>query len=235
MQDTTNTVPNSPETGNTTLGGQTITPQPTVNATVASSVYPEPTKGFMGSVMQPLNNAPDVNNQANGGAMLLYVTAFTIAMSLVLSIVANVAGLLEVVFNHIGNTKDVSTSSYFGFDSYELKIMLWLVSSLIISTVLYIGLLLYLRKKESVELNSFSTKVYGFIYGAFLTILGLAAISSFGNLIYSCLVPLVPKGTYDSAGASWWAGILQALFTTALLVFVVFYYYKKATSSSRLS
>lgn len=234
MQENEKTVAEPSVMSGTVRTEQSVPQQPSINTTISSSIYPEPTKGFASTIAEPLSpTVPDSNT--SGGAMMLFVTAFTIAMTLILSIVATIAGLLEVVFNHIGSSNVVNTGSYFGFDSYELKIMLWLVSSLIISTVLYIGLLLYVRKKESVELNSFSTKVYGFIYGGFMTIIGLAAIISFGNFIYSCLVPLVPKGTYDTASSSWWVGVIQSLLTTLLLVFVLFYYYKKALASNRLS
>jgi hypothetical protein len=234
MQDNQNTMPESTTVTSTSDAQQPAIPQPTVNATIASSVYPEPTKGFMGSVMEPVTDTP-ATSETSGGAMMLYVAAFTVAMTLIISIVATIAGLLEVVFNHIGGSESSSTGSYFGLDSYELKVMLWLVSSLIISTVIYVGLLFYIKKNDSVTLNSFSTKVYGFIYGGFMTIIGLAAISSFSNFIYSCLVPLVPKGAYDSTGSSWWVGVAQSLLTTLLLIFVLFYYFKKAKTSNRLS
>lgn len=241
MQENTN---DSPEANQSDDGLPAVAPQVTPPPQQAQAPLPQaevpaintgaPSPVF-GGVIQIDPIAVAAKEAAKGGDILLYVSAFTLSVALILGIVANIAGLLEIAFNHIGSDKAPSVGSYFGLDSYELKSMLWLVSSLLITTIVYVLLQLYLQKNKQITLNSFSTKVYAFVYGGFLTILGLAAISSFGNFVYSCLVPLVPKGAYATDSGPVWVGIVQSIITTLLLGFVLFYYIKKAKTSDRLS
>ena len=196
----------------------------------SAGIYPEATKGFVGALQTSSAEDPlqSLSEDSNSGQSLLFVSAFAVSFALVLSIVASVSGVLEIIFNHLGKTATSSTSSYLGLDTYELKLLLWLVSSLVISTVVYVLMVLYLQKNNEVRLTDFSLKVKGFVYGAFLSILAVATVTSVANIAYSALVPLVPKGSYETSTGAWWPGIVQAVLTSLLLAGIAFYYVKKA-------
>ena len=120
---------------------QAQAPLPQVDVPTTNSAAPSPT---LGGVIQIDPVAVADEGTTNGGDILLYVSAFTLSLALILGIVANIAGLLEIAFNHIGSDNKSTRTSYLGLDSYELKTMLWLVSSLVISTIVYVLLQLYL-------------------------------------------------------------------------------------------
>lgn len=167
---------------------------------------------------------------------VLNLVAFAVSLALVMAIISDISGLFEICFNHIGTKSgsDSLVSSYLG--SYELKAIIWLCTSLVISGAIYIFLVIFINRNSPLQLSKFGRKVYNLLYGAFMAILSLATIASFTNLIYSCFVPLVPKesSSYSYTGdTAWWSGVLQALCTTAVMGFVLFYYYKKLNSRAK--
>ena len=203
---------------------------------ISGNIYPTATKGSA-SNYDALEKESGIF-ESKTTKPLLYVSALAVSLTLVFSIISSLSGLLEIAFNHVGEKTTEAmanpysiTNSY--LDSYELKLIVWFASSLVISGAIYLLILRFINKNRLIILSSFASKVHNLIYGAFLSILTVLTIASFTNLVYSCFVPLIPKGKYDAGPTAWWPGIVQALITTSLMALVLFYYYRKIYSSER--
>jgi hypothetical protein len=148
-----------------------------------------------------------------------YLLMYAISLGLLASVLSSMASLLEICFNYVG--KD-DTASQVVYGGYTTKFIAWLIIIMAVSLPVYIFLMYRLRKLQPQEVPSFTRRVRGFLFGGFMTVLGLATVSSFANIIYSIVVPLLPKDDFVEAGA-WWPGVLQAILMTLLLAAAFWY------------
>ena len=94
------------------------------------------------------------------------MSAIAISLSLVFAMISSISGLLEIIFNHVGRIEDSNTRSglYLGLESYELRLIIWLSASLMISTAVYMYLVVFITKNQQTRLTSFAIKVKNLIY-----------------------------------------------------------------------
>ena len=152
-----------------------------------------------------------------------YLLMYALSLGLVTSILSGVASLLEICFNYVGSVDSTSTG---GFSGYIIKLLTWAIINLVVATPVYIFLLFRLRKYQPEVLPLFTRRVRGLLFGVFMTVLGLVTVTSIVNVIYSIVMPFLPKETGE-AETAWWPGVLQALIMTTLLG-VTFWYQLKS-------
>lgn len=176
-----------------------------------------------GSIRQAFSNITD--SDFNGTHYLLM---YALSLGLITSILSGLASLLEICFNYVGGA-DTSGGAY--FSGYTTKLLAWLVINLLVATPIYIYLFFRLRKTQPETLPLFSRRVRGFLFGCFMTILGLVTVTSLANVIYSVAVQFLPDDG-SSTKAAWWAGLGQALIMTILLA-ATFWYQLKSFRSKK--
>jgi hypothetical protein len=164
-------------------------------------------------------------NEFNGSHYLLM---YAISLGLLASVLSGLASLLEICFNYVAQS-DNSGVSY--FSGYTTKMLAWLIIGLVVSVPIYLWLMFRLRKTQSDDLPVFTRRVRSFLFGAFMTVLGLVTVTSFANIIYSVVVQFLPKDGFQDAG-HWWVGTAQAVLMTFILA-GAFWYQLKAFRSRK--
>lgn len=220
MNPQNNIIPNEPGQDSTTPSFKTETLSPPPNSYVPPVVAPATEPARQPTIKTGFVNSGGTDMSEFNGAH--YLLMYALSLGLITSILFSISSLLEICFNYVGST---SSGDENFFSGYTLKTLLWLAINLVVVTLIYVYLLFKIRKVQPETLPTMTRRVRSFLFGVFMTILGLVIATSVVNTVYSVAVQFLPKEGEDIKTA-WWVGTAQALVMTLLLSATFWYQLK---------